>query len=204
MLTAKNAMADVETARRAGVDEYVVKPVSAGHLLTRLAEATMRPRRFIDSPVYVGPCRRRKKDEAYSGPKRRLVDPVDEAQTIQSPESQMAVAKASVSRVAELAKDLRPGDRNQVRALYNCSQETQAVAAAIGDMLLDTSAKSLVRYVEGMGATDRLDPDVVRTHVEALVQLVTLPVSEAGAREHVARGLEAMVQKKLRASADAA
>ena len=193
MLTARNTVADVETARRAGVHEYAIKPVSTGALLTRIEAAALRPRRFVDSPVYVGPCRRRKKVDAYEGPRRRLADPV-------SAESQRVTAAASVTRILKLAARFDPSDRNQVRAVYDSAKSARIVAAEIGDHPLDRAADSLVRYIEGMGATDRLDCEIVQTHVGAMARLVALPNDQTEAREQVARGLEAVVQKKMRAS----
>jgi DNA-binding response OmpR family regulator len=191
MVTSRNTVADVELARAAGVHEYAIKPVSSGALLTRIEAAALRARRFVDSPVYVGPCRRRKKVDQYQGPRRRLADPVSE-------ESQRATAEASVSRIAKLTVNFDPSDRNQVRAVYDSAKSARTVALDIKDNPLDRSAGSLVRYIEGMGATDRLDPEIVQTHVTALCQLVALPNGQTDAREQVARGLEAVVQKKMR------
>jgi hypothetical protein len=109
-----------------------------------------------------------------------------------------------VSRITELTKNFDPNDRNQVRAVFSSAKDAKAVAQEIGDHPLDRSADSLVRYIEGMGATDRLDPEIVDTHVQAMNQLVALPNTAGDAREQVAQGLEAVVQKKMRSAADAA
>lgn len=191
MLTARNKISDVEVARMAGVHEYAIKPVSSTALLTRMEAAAMRPRRFVDSPVYVGPCRRRKKNDSYHGPRRRLADPVSE-------ETQQAKAAESVARITTLTTNFNPGSRQQVRAVYDGAQEAKKVALEIGDHPLDRSADSLVKYIEGMGASGNIDADVVQTHVNALTQLVALPNVKAQEREEVARGLEAVVQKKMR------
>ena len=197
MLTAKNTVSDVEVARKAGVHEYAIKPVSSGGLLVRIEAAALKPRRFVDSPVYTGPCRRRKMIENYIGPKRRLADPGGE-------ETQKQMATSSVSRINELTKNFDPNDRNQVRAVFSSAKDAKAVAQEIGDHPLDRSADSLVKYIEGMGATERLDPEIVQTHVNALNQLVALPNTAGDARDQVAQGLEAVVQKKMRVAREAA
>lgn len=46
-------------ARNAGVNEFVAKPVVIAHLHARLEACLRRPRRFIVSEGYTGPCRRR-------------------------------------------------------------------------------------------------------------------------------------------------
>lgn len=197
MLTARNTVSDVEVARKAGVHEYAIKPVSSGGLLARIEASAIKPRRFVDSPVYTGPCRRRKMIENYMGPRRRLADPVGE-------ETQKAMATSSVARINELTKTFDPGDRNQVRAVFSSAKDAKTVAEEIGDYPLGRSADSLVKYIEGMGATDRLDPEIVQTHVEAMNQLVALPGGQGEAREQVANGLEAVVHKKMRLARDAA
>ncbi len=191
MVTARSTIADVEVARRAGVHEYAIKPVSSAALLARIEAAALRPRRFVDSPVYVGPCRRRVKIKEYQGPRRRLSDPAGSA-------AARARSGASVSRIAEAAQGFDPRDHGQVRAVYSCSRETRAIAQEVGDAPLDRSAGSLMRYMEGVGATARLDPEVVTTHVQAMAKLGALPDSDSAAREQVAAGLEYVVEKKLR------
>ncbi len=56
----------------------------------------------------------------------------------------------------------------------------------------------MTRYLQAQGATDRLDPEVVRTHVAALHQLAHLPHVLSVERERVAQSLKRMVDKKLR------
>ena len=64
----------VEAARDAGVSEFLVKPITLQNLTGRIAEAMERPRRFVNTPTYSGPDRRRKSRENYNGPRRRKED----------------------------------------------------------------------------------------------------------------------------------
>jgi CheY-like chemotaxis protein len=64
----------VEAARDAGVNEFLVKPITLQNLTHRIAEAMERPRRFVQTPTYSGPDRRRKQRDNYSGPRRRQDD----------------------------------------------------------------------------------------------------------------------------------
>lgn len=64
----------VETARDAGVTEFLAKPVTAQSLYARIAEIMERPRAFIRCGNYFGPDRRRKTNENYTGPWRRQDD----------------------------------------------------------------------------------------------------------------------------------
>lgn len=59
MLSGNIDRAALVAARNAGVNEFVAKPVVIAHLHARLEACLHRPRRFIVSEGYTGPCRRR-------------------------------------------------------------------------------------------------------------------------------------------------
>ena len=67
----------VEAARDAGVTEFLVKPITLQNLTARIAEVMERPRRFVNTPTYSGPDRRRKQRDNYNGPRRRQEDADD-------------------------------------------------------------------------------------------------------------------------------
>lgn len=52
-----------KAARDAGVTEFLIKPFSGATLSERLREALERPRAFVATTRYVGPCRRRRADD---------------------------------------------------------------------------------------------------------------------------------------------
>jgi CheY-like chemotaxis protein len=64
----------VEEARDAGVTEFLAKPITSQSLFTRIAEIMEHPRAFVRCAGYFGPDRRRKTNDAYSGPWRRQED----------------------------------------------------------------------------------------------------------------------------------
>ena len=74
MITGHTERRRIEAARDAGVNELLAKPVTAASLLHRIEEIIMRPRPYIRSPGYFGPCRRRQKNPHYPGPFRRHTD----------------------------------------------------------------------------------------------------------------------------------
>ena len=76
MITGHSERSRVTQARDSGVNEFVVKPLTARALLGRLDSVIMRPRPFIRCKSYFGPDRRRKSDDAYGGPYRRNTDGV--------------------------------------------------------------------------------------------------------------------------------
>lgn len=64
----------VITARDSGVTEFLVKPFTAKDLYKRIAQIIERPRQFVKTDGFFGPDRRRREDENYKGPKRRVED----------------------------------------------------------------------------------------------------------------------------------
>ena len=74
MITGHSERSRVIEARDAGVNEFVVKPLTARALLSRLDSVIMRPRPFIRCKTYFGPDRRRIADKNYPGPFRRNTD----------------------------------------------------------------------------------------------------------------------------------
>ena len=70
MLTAHSEMPRIETARDAGVNEFVVKPISVNTLFSRIQAVIEKPRPYIRINNFFGPDRRRK-DMPFEKPDRR-------------------------------------------------------------------------------------------------------------------------------------
>jgi two-component system, chemotaxis family, chemotaxis protein CheY len=74
MITGYTEKHRVEAARDAGITEFLVKPITAHSLFSRIAEIVERPRAFVRCEGYFGPDRRRKTIDSYAGPWRRHDD----------------------------------------------------------------------------------------------------------------------------------
>jgi CheY-like chemotaxis protein len=205
MLTSRGSQADVEQARRAGADGFLRKPISALALQQRVRRVVTNPQPFVVTATYVGPCRRRKRSDLnYLGPLRRLDDAA--AQVSHDEEELNLKAELARARVAALevkARDLVAGDSKAAAQVYKAVQALVEVGEQIGDPCLKLGAQEMARYIQSQGATERLDPEVVRTHVAALHQLVHLPHAMGNERMRVAESLKRMVDKKLRQAAAA-
>lgn len=201
MLTARGAQADVEAAREAGVSGYMRKPISALLLSKHVRKAVGKPQPFVATATYVGPCRRRRTVADFQGPWRRL-DDVAPISKVEGDEDVLdlkaEIARARVAALAAVIDQLMEGDANAARAVYKAVQALVDAADQIGDACLVLGAKEMARYIQSQGATERLDPEVVRTHVAALHQLASLPHSMGEARDKVAQSLKRMIDKKLR------
>ena len=75
MATAYSEAHNVTQARDAGVNEFVIKPLSAQSLMSRIEQVVENPRPFIDVPAYFGPDRRRRRKAVYTGQERRGAEP---------------------------------------------------------------------------------------------------------------------------------
>ncbi|MFT3727635.1 MAG: response regulator [Terricaulis sp.] len=200
MLTGRGSLADVERARQAGVDGYLRKPISGLVLQQRIRSVITRPQPFVVTSTYVGPCRRRKRpDLNYTGPLRRLDDvtPETHVDTEEELNLKAELARARVAALEAAVQTLSVGDATAARRVYQAVQRLVDVGDEIGDANIVLGAREMARYLQAQGA-ERLEPEVVRTHVAALHQLVHLPHALGGEREAVARGLQRMVDKKLR------
>lgn len=71
-LTSYSDRKHVMRARDAGVTEFLAKPVSANAIYTRLMSIINKPRPFVRSRNYFGPCRRRHINREYAGFERRV------------------------------------------------------------------------------------------------------------------------------------
>jgi two-component system chemotaxis response regulator CheY len=74
MVTGHTERRRIEVARDAGVNEILAKPVTAAGLFQRIDLIVNRPRPFVRTADYVGPCRRRKRDPHFNGPWLRSSD----------------------------------------------------------------------------------------------------------------------------------
>jgi CheY-like chemotaxis protein len=189
----------VDIARSSGVDEMLVRPFTANGIMLRVRSVTERPREFIVSKKYVGPCRRRKMIEDYDGPLRRLVDPVDDMAGAPAWEAEpnRAVVRLCVQKISELFSKLQPGDRRQLRAILAAVQEAEATADFMTDTMLSGAARSLGRYITGIGAAAPLDAEVVMTHIDAMQTLGVLTSAEFCERQKLVDGLAGIVTKRL-------
>ena len=71
MLTGYSDLSRVMTARDAGINEYLIKPISAAGIYSRIRAVILKPRPFVRTKDYFGPSRRRLRSDGYRGMDRR-------------------------------------------------------------------------------------------------------------------------------------
>lgn len=74
LLSHRSDLTFIYEARDAGVTEIVAKPFSSAALMARLTNSLDKPRPFITSDGYTGPCRRTGEVESFIAPPRERVD----------------------------------------------------------------------------------------------------------------------------------
>ena len=189
----------LSAARDSGADELLVRPFTASAVLSHIQSAIDRPREFVESAGYVGPCRRRRRRENDNGPMRRFTDPTDGmpgASLWESEPSRQAV-RSCVKAISQMTSGLSTGDRRKLQQIYAAVKQTQAIADETNDAMLGEAAKSLGRYITAIGATGVPDPEVLTTHIDAMQTLGMLTSSQNAERQKLIDGLRRIVDKKL-------
>lgn len=187
----------IEYARDHGVDEIVSRPVSPVQLYRKLRQLVESPRPFVTAANYVGPCRRRKEDDQYSGPRRRI-DDYSEDLSREIPEetgaNELAIAVSELREACGRLSDDRLGLIARVR---QTAERTARLAKETGDIPLERTAAAVKLYLEGVGSQNLMETHVLETGINALTQLAILPQSYHGARQSVASLMTVAVRKKL-------
>ena len=83
MITAHTELRRIETARDAGITEALLKPVTPRNLYDRIVQIIERPRRFVKTPEFAGPDRRRRRGAGHGSPKRRFEDDCPDAEILE-------------------------------------------------------------------------------------------------------------------------
>lgn len=203
MVAERTSSGDVESARAGGVDEFVLRPFSTTTLLKRVKEVRERRRDFVESTKYTGPCRRRRKrDESYDGPRRRLFDAAEKDADAPDVQIRKGLARMYVERLHQLLKEATTPAG--VRDLCLTCGQLSTLASDMRDKLLMSATSSLFNYIKGVGAEAPMNLDVVKAHLDAILQLAELPNSQFEIRQTVTQQLGVMVTKKLRQAGQAA
>lgn len=198
MLTGQRSQREVEVARRAGVNEFVIKPFTPAALLGRIQAVLTRPREFVISAAYVGPDRRRRTELNYTGPMRRLNDAEMVADAVERDLSRNTIS-VELDALRQLISSRGGVDRVTLQMTYRVMQHTQHRARQVRDTMIERAAASLTTYTEAVGGPALVDPEVVEIHLDAIRSLLAFSEAEAEAAQMVVRQLERVVERKLAA-----
>ena len=197
MLTATRSQRDVEGARRAGVNEFVIKPFTPASLISRIQLVLTRPRPFIVSQAYVGPCRRRRVEIRYTGPLRRAADPAEVLDSLdrQATRDTIGVELDALRRLIAARGGM---DRETLQMTTRVMQHTRHRARQVRAEMVAQVSQSLLDYAEGR--TQGFDPTVLDLHFDAVRELLDAPETDAALADKITRDLKAAVATKVRAA----
>ena len=200
LVTANNQKSQIDKARNCGVDNFVLKPVSVKSVAERLREVIERPRPFVATDSYRGPCRRRRTPQNFAGPFRRFDDPME----LDTPSTQREVLRSmlelAASRIALLVRELRAGKLANLPPIRLAAEEVRSLSTELGDAHLARCCKGLCHYIDVLPTPSAVRPDVLLTHLDAMEVLLKTPLSQQGIRDQVVTGLEKVVAKTARAA----
>lgn len=196
IVTGNRSEADVQAARKAGVNEFVIKPFTPAGLLSRVQLVLLKPRPFVVSGDYIGPDRRRRVELSYSGPLRRTSDPEEVVDEVER-----AATRETISVELEALRVLvaaRGGvDRETLKMTYRVMQHTSFRARQVRDGMIQRAAALLMEYVDAMGGHENCEGGVLDVHFQAIGKLLGVAAGQAEAADGVLEQLEAVVRQRI-------
>jgi CheY-like chemotaxis protein len=195
LVTATNQRSKIEFARSCGIDEFILKPISAKSIVERLREVIEKPRPFVSLRTYSGPCRRRRADPGFLGPYRRFDDPIEiEDGGDKLEQGMISIAREALAHVESLAEGLSKGMGN-VRPIHMAVSEIQGMAEDMSDTHLEQACDLLLSYIVVMNTTRKVIPGIVQAHTKAIETLLDTPIKKKAERDEVVVGLQRLMRR---------
>jgi CheY-like chemotaxis protein len=171
MLTGNRDHSSIIQARDAGVSELLVKPVAPRMVMDRLRTAMYERRPFVRSTNYIGPCRRRKKDQKQKNPFRRISDTI-QIKTANTDSKKLVTEIGAESEALSLIiTKLGLGERRVLNTTFSRSRELRELAAYTGNPYLEAATHSLMDQIEKSGANGNLSASSIQLHLNAIAKL---------------------------------
>lgn len=196
IVTGHRSETDVEVARAAGVNEFVIKPFTPAALLSRIQLVLLKPRPFIVCADYIGPDRRRKLELAYNGPLRRSSDPTEVVDV-----GERAAARDTIRVELEALRALiaarRCVDADTLKMTYRVMQHTSFRARQVRDSMVARASALLMEYADAMGGHEHCEAEVMEVHFAAIAKLLVIEPSLVDEAEEVLGQLQMVVRQKI-------
>lgn len=196
MLSGDRTQKDVNAARAAGADAFLMKPFTPAKVIERVLSVTRRQAAFVISERYVGPDRRLDREDGYGGPLRRRSD----ANEMMDREARDRFCAAILEELATFTRLVlaREGlDRMLRQMACRVTHAIRQKAREIGDRNIERACASLSRYVSAVGGAGPADPEVVEIHLDTLRALALLPADDIQGAALVVRQLDKAVSRRI-------
>jgi two-component system, chemotaxis family, chemotaxis protein CheY len=195
LVTATNQRSKIEFARSCGIDEFILKPISAKSVVDRLREVIERPRPFVNLRTYAGPCRRRRADPGFLGPYRRFDDPIEiEDDGGKLEQGLLSIVRQAVSHIEKLADGLSRGMGN-IKPIHMAVLEVQGIAEDLSDPQLEQVCDLLLSYMVVMNTTRKVVPGIIQAHLKAIEALLDIPQTQTARRNEIVEGLQRLMRR---------
>ena len=197
LVTAKSERRQIDSARSSGIDEFLLKPISAKAIFDRLQEVIERPRPFVNFETYTGPCRRKRTHAGFAGPFRRFDDPIeieddDDGEILKR--GLYSVFVAALEHANVLVKSLN-NTRISVRSIHLVVSELHDIANEMNDRHLNRVCELLLGFIALMHKSGKPVPSLISTHFNALQLLLRTPSYQNIARDEIVAGLERILKR---------
>ena len=196
VVTGHRSEADVETARSAGVNEFVIKPFTPAALLSRIQLVLLKPRPFIVSADYIGPDRRRRLELSYNGPLRRSTDPAEVVDVAERAAARDTI-RVELEALRALIAQRRSVDAETLKMTYRVMQHTSFRARQVRDAMVAQASALLMEYADAMGDHDHCEAEVFEVHFAAIAKLLVIEPGQVEEGEQVVGHLEMVVRQKI-------
>lgn len=196
IVTGHRSETDVQLARKAGVNEFVIKPFTPAALLSRIQLVLKKPRPFIVSEDYIGPDRRRRVELSFSGPMRRTSDPEEVVDEVERAATRDTIG-VELDALRALVAARGGVDRETLKMTYRVMQHTSFRARQVRDSMVQRASGLLMEYVDAMGGHEHCEPEVLQVHFGAIGKLLATDPGEIGEADAVVGQLEAVVRQKI-------
>jgi len=195
LVTTKDRKSHVLAARNAGIDEYVLKPFSQKSLLKVVLSCFTKPRDFVISPAFIGPCRRRKAAKPHQGLLRRIDDIKDAALRLdqQKAEDNVYLELMGLKTLMDAKGGLSP---EALDHLIRRLDQTEGQISSVRHRWVEKAAQSLKHYTESLGI--EVDNDIITIHLDALIRLNTPTCPAPDEAETILRDLDKLMKTRLK------
>ena len=196
IVTGHRSEADVEVARSAGVNEFVIKPFTPAALLSRIQLVLLKPRPFVVSADYIGPDRRRKLELSYNGPLRRSSDPTEVVDVAERAATRDTIG-VELEALRALIAARRRVDAETLKMTYRVMQHTSFRARQVRDSVVARASALLMEYADAMGGHEHCEAEVMEVHFAAIAKLLVIEPGQVDEAEEVLGQLQMVVRQKI-------
>ncbi|PCJ02314.1 MAG: hypothetical protein COB14_02090 [Alphaproteobacteria bacterium] len=208
MMTGFCAHQRISLARDGGATEFLVKPFSANDIAKRLGHIVQNSRDFIVTPEFIGPDRRRKKNDGYRGENNRKSETNKKIKA-----TDVLVQKTGVGALDQILIDKSQNvlDNNKINfipivenflaqlneAIHKAKQEEEPTRKALDDMvdpimqikanarvlkytLVGNLADIMLTFLERLNLADQYAFEIIQAHQNTLTHLVSREMKGSG------------------------